>query len=65
MIRKRINQKEIPTPKTEVGKTIRYLYLETYRKPSEQYFPTYIKVKQHKNSTLILKHKTTGNTTVV
>ena len=31
MIRKRHNQKEIPTPKTEVGKinlTIRYLYLE-------------------------------------
>ena len=30
-IRKRCNQKEIPTPKTEVGKTkltIRYLYLE-------------------------------------
>ena len=31
MIRKRRNQKEIPTPKTEVGKTkltIRYLYLD-------------------------------------
>ena len=42
MLRKRRNQKEIPTPKTEVGKTkliVRYLYLETYRKPSEKLFP--------------------------
>ena len=31
MVRHRCNQEEIPTPKTEVGKTqltIRYLYLE-------------------------------------
>ena len=37
----RRNQKEIPTPKTEVGKTkltIRHLYHETYRKPNEQLF---------------------------
>ena len=41
MIRKRRNQKEIPTPKTEAGKTkltIRYTYLRTYRKPSGQLF---------------------------
>ena len=34
--------KIIPTPKNEVGKTklaVRYLYLKTYRKPSEQLFP--------------------------
>ena len=40
-MRKIRNQKEIPTPKTEVGKTklkFRYLYLEIYRKPSEQLF---------------------------
>ena len=41
-IRKRRNQKKIPTPKIEVGKkpklTIRYLYHETYRKPNEQLF---------------------------
>ena len=38
----KVNQKEIPTLKPEVGKTkltIRYLYLETYRKPSELLFP--------------------------
>ena len=37
----RRNQKKIPIPKTEVGKTkltIRYLYHETYRKPNEQLF---------------------------
>ena len=44
MIRKRSNQKEIPTPKTEVGKnksTInKYLYLAfPYRKSYEQLFP--------------------------
>ena len=37
------NQKEIPTPKTEVGKKlnwqlIRYLYMDTYRKPGKQLF---------------------------
>ena len=38
MVRKSRNQKEIPTPKTEVGKTelatlmIRYLYLENISK---------------------------------
>ena len=51
---KRRNLKETPTPKTEVGKTkltIRYLYLKSYRKPSEQ------------NSTP--KHKTNGTTTEV
>ena len=73
MIRKRRNQKEIPTPKTEVGKTkltIRYLYLKTYRKPSEQLFPnrrplsnlnfnknmkTHIRIKQYNNLTPKLK----------
>ena len=37
-IRKRRNQKEIPTPKTEVGKLGAYTY-KTYLKPSEQLFP--------------------------
>ena len=43
IVRKRRNQKETLTPKTEVGKTklkIRYPYTwKTYRKPSEQVFP--------------------------
>ena len=78
MIRKRRNQKEIPTLKTEVGKTkltIRYLLC---RKPIEQLFPnrlplnypnlnknmkTYKSFKHHKNSTP--KHKTNGTTTEV
>ena len=81
MIRKRRNQKEIPTTKTEVGKTkltIRYLYVKTYRKQSEQLFrnrrprsypnlnknmKTYIRFKQHKNTTP--KHRTNGSTTEV
>ena len=42
MIRKRI-QKEIPTPKTLMGKKLNWLpgtyTKKTYRKPSEQLFP--------------------------
>ena len=38
MITKSPNQKEIPTPKTEVKKKTK-LTLKTYRKPSEQLFP--------------------------
>ena len=42
MIRKRGNQKEIPTPKTKVGKTkltIRYLYSENIVSRVSSYFP--------------------------
>ena len=42
MIRKRCNQKEIPTPNFEVGKLNRQLGTctkKTYRKPREQLFP--------------------------
>ena len=40
MIRKRCSQKEIPTQKTELGKTGNYTCTKkTYGKPSEQLFP--------------------------
>ena len=40
MIRKWHNQKEIPTPKTEVGKKQSGTYTkQTYRKRNEQLFP--------------------------
>ena len=66
MTKKRRNQKEIPTPKTEVGKQLDFYTEKTYRKPKERLFPnrrslsypnlskntkTYIRFKQHKNST--------------
>ena len=66
MIRKKANQKEVPTPKTEVGKTkLTNMYQYVCRKPSEQLSPdrrplnypkldknmkTYIRFKQHKNN---------------
>ena len=66
MIRKRRNEKEIPTIKTEVEKTkltIRYLCLEkrTQCKPSEQLFPNRQPISYpnlHKNvKTYIIRFK--------
>ena len=80
-IRKRRNKKEIPTPKTEVGKTklkIRYLCIKIYRKPSGQLFPNRRPLSYpnlDKNMITYIrfkhhknptpKHKTNGTTTEV
>ena len=76
MIRKWCNQKEIPTPKTEVGKNLLNNQVLVLRKhivsQVSSYFPigghsentkTYIRCKRHKNS--MPEHKTIGTTTKV
>ena len=72
MIRKRCNQKEIPIPKTKVGK-LETCTKKTYSKPSEQLFSnrrplSYLKLKYekaHKVQTAQKSTKTIRTTTKV